>query len=320
MHLMTVSAQRLKELTFPERSLLISMADSAQQVVSPGSSKNILARLVLIFNDTVDEFTGVRPPRIDDAELILDFVKSHPAASAVVIQCQVGVGRSQAVAAALAKILGNQELSKRIRQNGTYNKRLYSLLLGAAGINVEPEPLVSIAVRIKYAPDRLNLFLLSMKRQRYQNWEVIAITDGPNSAAAEFIRAFGDPRVKFIETEKRLGRWGHPYRQLGISACQGEFIGLSNDDNYYVPGYIEQMVNALEAADIALAQTLHSYSGWKVTGVGADLGCWVARAELVKSTPWHGVEFDSDAQYLNALIAKAGKRVAKIHRPLFVHN
>jgi hypothetical protein len=52
-------------------------------------------------------------------------------------------------------------------------------LLSAAGMNLEIDPLVSIAVRIKYAPDRLKLFILSMQRQRYENWEVVAVTDGP---------------------------------------------------------------------------------------------------------------------------------------------
>ena len=48
----------------------------------------------------------------------------------------------------------------------------------------------------------------------------------------------------------------------------GEFIGLSNDDNYYVPGYLEQIVNALADADIAMCEILHSYSGWAAVPAG----------------------------------------------------
>lgn len=296
------------------------MADSPQQVVEIGPENQIADRLVLIFNDVLETFAGGRSPSPEDAALILNFVRSHPSAPMLVVQCQVGVGRSQAVAAALGDIFGNAEMSRRIRRNGTYNRKLFALLLKAAGLSPEAEPLVSMAVRVKYAPDRLQLFLLSMKRQRYQNWELVAVTDGPNPEAVQLVRDFGDKRIRIIETPTRLGRWGHPYRQLGINACEGEFIGLSNDDNYYVPGYLEQMVNALDGADIALCQTAHSYSGWNVAAVGADLGCWIARSTIVRSTPWTGAAFDSDGVYLKALLAKAGSRVARIERPLFIHN
>src|SRR5262249_30258736 len=154
------------------------------------------------------------------------------------IQCQVGVGRSHAVQAALLKIFGGDY--KDVLHHGTYNRKLYKLMLEAAGVVIDPEPMVSMAVRVKYAPDRLHLFLLSIQRQRHENWEVIAVTDGPNPAAVELVECMRDPRIRLIETEKPLGLWGHPYRQIGLDACRGDFIGLSNDDNYYVPGYFEQ--------------------------------------------------------------------------------
>jgi GT2 family glycosyltransferase len=178
-------------------------------------------------------------------------------------------------------------------------------------------------VRIKYAPDRLKLFILSMQRQRYDNWELVAVTDGPNEAATRMVTETNDPRIRLIETEKRLGRWGNPYRQRGLDACRGDYIGMSNDDNYYVPGYIEQMLNALGGtADVVLCQALHSYSGWSVVpaGAGTDLGAWIARASLVRKVPWSGQDFSSDLDYLMSLLALAPGRVATVARPLFIHN
>jgi hypothetical protein len=96
---------------------------------------------------------------------------------------------------------------------------------------------------------------------------------------------------------------------------------MSNDDNYYVPGYIEQMLHALDnPADIALCQLLHSHSGWQVDPPGNDLGAWIARASLVRRVPWTGHDFSSDRDYLEALLARAEGRVATVERPLFVHN
>ena len=132
---------------------------------------------------------------------------------------------------------------------------------------------------------------------------------------------FADPRVRFVETEKPLGRWGHPYRQVGLDACRGEYIGVSNDDNYYVPGYLEQMIFAIEstAADMAICRILHSYYGWDVTPAGGDLGCWIARRELVRKTPWVGTDFTSDQDYIRELVRGARKTI-EVPRPLFVHN
>jgi glycosyltransferase involved in cell wall biosynthesis len=224
-----------------------------------------------------------------------------------------------AVLAALLKISGTD--NKAILAHGTYNRRLYRELLRTAGVAPEPDPLVSIAIRIKYAPDRLKLFILSMQRQRHDNWEMIAVTDGPNEPAARLIAEVNDPRIRLIETEKRLGRWGHPYRQRGLDACRGDYIGLSNDDNYYVPGYIEQMLHAMgDTADLVLCQLLHSHSGWKVDPPGNDLGAWIARASLIRKVPWTGQDFASDRDYLVSLVAQAQGRVATVARPLFIHN
>ncbi len=159
-----------------------------------------------------------------------------------------------------------------------------------------------------------------MRRQRHTNWEVVAVTDGPNADARRLVDSFGDPRVRLIETETPRGLWGHPYRQLGLDACRGEFIGMSNDDNYYVPGYLEQMLFAMETAnaDLAICAMLHSYAAWAVTS-GEDLGCWIAERALVRKHRWPGNGVTSDEEYVRALKASA-RRYVEIQRPLFVKN
>jgi hypothetical protein len=294
------------------------MADSPELLAVIKDSANVLARLDLIFNDATEGFQLVRPPTLEDAQKILQFAFEHKHVPHLVVQCEAGFGRSQAVLAALLKIRGVDNQS--VIHRGTYNRNLYGKLLLAAGLPLEPQPLVSLAVRVKYSPDRLKLFLLSMQRQRHENWEVIAVTDGPNEATVRLVAEVNDGRVRLIETEKPLGRWGHPYRQLGLDACRGEFIGMSNDDNYYVPGYVEQMLHALENADLALCEVLHSYFAWAAKPAGEDLGCWIARASLVRQVPWTGQDFTSDKDYIRSLREAAKDRVAIVPRPLFIHN
>lgn len=311
------SALQIQSHPLPGPSAVLRMADSSSQLASIRDTQNALTVLDLVFNDAGDDFGLVRAPNADDACRILEYAASSNAPH-FVAQCQVGIGRSQAVIAALAKVRGIDPSP--IIGRGTYNHRLYRLLLTAAGLAVPPGPLMSMAVRVKYAADRLNLFLLSMQRQRHTEWEVVAVTDGENRNAKELVDRFADPRIRLIETEKALGRWGHPYRQLGFDACRGQFIGASNDDNYYVPGYLEQMLFALESnsADMAVCQILHSYAAWGVTP-GGDMGAWIARSELVRRTPWVGVDFTSDQDYIRAL-RSSSRKVVEVPRPLFVHN
>ncbi len=318
MELFACSRKRIETTPFPGPSAVICMADSRDQLAVIKDAVNVAARLDLIFNDATEPYQAVHPPTLEDARKILRFVDDHSHLPRLIIQCEVGVGRSHAVLAALFKLRNLNY--KQVLAEGTYNRSLYRQLLAAANLPPDPEPLVSIAVRVKYAPDRLKLFLLSMQRQRYENWEVVAVTDGPNGAAARLVMDMQDNRIRLIETEKPLGRWGHPYRQRGLDACRGTFIGMSNDDNYYVPGYLEQMLNALENADLAMCQMLHSYGAWAVSPAGSDLGCWIARASLVRQVPWTGQEFTSDQDYIKSLVGLAKDRVATLSRPLFVHN
>jgi hypothetical protein len=307
----------IETMPLPGPSAVICMADAADQLAPIKDQANVVARLNLIFNDTDSAFQIVQPPKIQHAQEILNFVTQHADVPNLVAQCQVGVGRSQGVIAALNKIYGADP--NPILSRGTYNRTMYRTLLAAAGMAPDPEPLMSISVRVKYAPDRLLLFLLCMRRQRHENWEVIAVTDGPNPAVAKLVAEFNDPRVRLIQTEKPLGRWGHPYRQIGLSACRGEFIGMSNDDNYYVPGYLEQMRWALKDADLVSCLMLHSYTAWHIAPAEADVGCWIARASLVRQVPWQGSDFLYDGEYFRRLVATAS-RVTTIDKPLFIHN
>jgi predicted protein tyrosine phosphatase len=281
MNLHAFSAAYVSTNQLPGPSIVIQMADTREQMPSICDKDNVIASLQIIFNDAAESYGTVKAPSLNDAKKILEFVRKNPAPN-LVAQCQAGIGRSQAIVAAIAKIYGDDPSP--VFANGTYNQSLYDLLLRAAGVPAAIPRLVSMAVRVKYSAERLNLFLLSMRRQRYTNWEIIAVTDGPNPDARDLIASFNDSRLRLVETEKMLGRWGHPYRQLGIDACRGEYVGISNDDNYYVPGYLEQMVFALEHnnADLAICQILHSYSGWSVTMAGGDLGCWIARKRLME--------------------------------------
>lgn len=277
--------------------------------------RDVVERLDLVFNDATEDWGLVKAPTIDDARRIWEFVKKHEKIT-LVVQCQNGVGRSAAVVAAIFRAY---DISHDIfTMPATYNRLLYRLILEAAGVELPAEPLVSMVVRLKYAPDRLAAFVLSMQRQSYDNWEVIAVTDG--LGVAPYVPAArGDSRVKFVETAKALGRWGYPHRQAGINAANGEWIVLTNDDNYYVPGFISQMVQTATCsqAKIVACSLAHCYSGWAVRDAG-DIGAFLTHRSIFEANPWEGTDFDSDRKYFERV--SKGLTSAHTNNVLLVKN
>lgn len=278
-------------------------------------------RLDLAFNDALHDRQGVCSPRVEHARRILEFAESARGAGvdSLVVQCQAGIGRSHAVCMALeAAGFGHFGM-----HSLTYNRKLFSLILKQAGKPQPVEPLVSVAVRAKYGPEALTLFLLSLRAQRYDSWEAIVFTDGPDEDSASAARSLCDDRIRVIQTAEPKGRWGHPYRQMAFECANGEWVCTNNDDNYLTPGFLEQLTTAgrFTEADVVVCQCLHRYSAWAVIQPGADLCCWIARADLVRKVPWEGSHFTADANYLERLIREAGKnKVAYVNRPLVVKN
>jgi glycosyltransferase involved in cell wall biosynthesis len=199
-------------------------------------------------------------------------------------------------------------------------------ILGWSPRTIRGAPTVSIAVACYRQPDELACLLYSFRSQTYDHWEAIVVHDGPGPEARAVVEQLGDPRVVFVEAPEHKGQWGHPWRQLGIDRCTGDFIGLSNADSYYAPVYFEWMLSALLdfGADFVCCNMVHSSLRWaplstKPVKGGLDVGAWIARAALVKATPWRDLSYTGDGTYIEDLHARADG-IAHVHGYLFVHN
>lgn len=297
----------------PGRSAVIRVADDEGLLAEPYDRQNVAAGLDCVFHDDAS-------PTEADAKRIAAFLReaeASPSVECIVAQCQAGVGRSVAIAAAYSEAHG-----KRWEQMAVYNRTLYRLILAEFGRIPPPEPLVSLAVRVKYDAETLMGFLISLRKQRYDNWQAVLFTDGPRPDVRQLVEAMPDANIVLMETGERKGRWGHPYRQQALELCEGQWIGTNNDDNYLTPGYIEQMelVGRRSGAQLVLCCGVHRYSAWGITKPGQDLGCWLAKKELIRQVKWEDTDFLADQTYLDKLIDAAGGKVAEIPRTLVVKN
>jgi len=175
----------------------------------------------------------------------------------------------------------------------------------------------------------INSFLL----QTNPDWELYIIHDGiAPLSVLHVIEECGDPRVIFEETERVNGDCGHPNRRMMINRTGGrpnEFILLTNDDNYYVPVFVEKMLGVARAdTGIVYCDTVHSHFDYnvhkpKLQEHHIDIGAFIVRGDVAKTVGFNYNHFSADGIY-----AEECKRYCDQHRlkiiyipkPLFIHN
>ena len=314
------SSVRIATSRLPGPSAVIRIADERELLPPIHDADNAVTVLDCVFED---QDGGERAPTAADASQIATFVRQAEADNRIehiIAQCQAGVGRSVAICAAVSA-----SRNQRWENMAVYNRTMYDLLLAEFGRAAMPEPKVSLAVRVKYDTQSLLQFIISLRRQRYRNWEAVLFTDGPRPDVRELLAACPDQNLILMETPVRRGRWGHPYRQQAMQLCLShgaDWIGTNNDDNYLTPGYLEQLVMAGQRcqAQLSACSCAHRYSAWGISRVGDDLACWLARRELIQRVPWDGDDFLADQRYYQNLTQAAGGNVVEVPRVLVVKN
>ena len=106
-------------------------------------------------------------------------------------------------------------------------------------------PLVSIIVPIYNAAMDMVPCLESIKRQRYQNLEVLLVNDGSSDASLEICRMYArlDPRVIIIDKEN-TGVSGT--RNAAIERARGKYLQFVDSDDQLDPNATRLLVEAAE--------------------------------------------------------------------------
>ncbi len=188
----------------------------------------------------------------------------------------------------------------------------------------------------------LPVLIHSLLAQTLQNFKLIVIHDGPDAEMAELLAPFQDSHPDLISvlfTDQRFNDYGHSLRDIGIRLADTEYVLLTNDDNYYVPRFLEYMFIPVHAQnangpDIVYCDMIHSHNN---PGVRKqlpynhfetrpernyiDVGCFLARTELAKKVGFRDKGFAGDATYFEDLVAAVDEpNLVKIPMTLLVHN
>ena len=177
------------------------------------------------------------------------------------------------------------------------------------------------------------LLALSLMEQTYKNWELLFVHDGPADDLDEIGKAIiaSDDRISFIETAERANDWGHTPRQIAFEEIRergiGDFIVVTNSDNYHVPGYIEKMLEHFDDdAHAVYCDMIHEYYSWRNLETRLeysfiDCGCVMVRSETALKAGWNDNTYEGDWKYIADLIEVCGTQaIRKVRATLFIHS
>lgn len=184
-------------------------------------------------------------------------------------------------------------------------------------------------------PVQLRILIDCFVVQTSWKWELNIIYDGkPPEWYYQYIENYeADDRIKFFNSEKRLGNYGHPNRKQMLEKldCDEEedFVLMTNDDNYYCPVFVEYMLcHATRLVGIVSCNTVHSHFQYDVHQSQLkenliDMGAFIVRAKIAKIVGFRYADFSADGKYAEecARTARAYKyEVTHLAKPIFIHN
>lgn len=183
-------------------------------------------------------------------------------------------------------------------------------------------------------PIRLRILIDCFLMQTCGDWEMHIIHDGePPQNIINVMSLYDDPRITFEYTPQVNGKWGHPNRNMGlrrIPLSHRNFVLMTNDDNYYVPEFVNFFLREARRASTGFVycDTLHNYIQYDVMDSQPkknhiDMGAFIVRVDIAKKIGFNSVEFSADGIYAEACANLCSQRrliLKHIKKALFIHN
>jgi hypothetical protein len=183
----------------------------------------------------------------------------------------------------------------------------------------------------------LCVFVQSWINQTVSNWRLKVIHDGPNEKFMQIMQGFADAKpdqIEFFCTLDRHCDYGHTLRQIGIDQAQGDYLLITNADNYFIPKAAEYLGGVMGQSDVVLFDMVHShnrpggrdlppYSYFETDyrRGSIDVSSAIVRTKMAKKVGFQDKSHDGDATYFEDILrSHEGISVLKLPQILFVHN
>lgn len=182
-------------------------------------------------------------------------------------------------------------------------------------------------------PNQLRHLIACLRVQTNANWELIVLDQTPRAACLEPVKeveALGETRV-YWEPVPRVGDVGQSMKMAYTRFARGEFVCVPNDDAYYVPSFIDQMLWTARAFDYDLvycdwlwnaADQTTPYRHVPVAPVFSriDVGGFLVKREALIEDGWTWRGEGGDGLLVERLAAKVKHGAVPNHHILYVKN
>lgn len=132
--------------------------------------------------------------------------------------------------------------------------------------------------------------VLSVMGQEEVDIELIIVDDGSEDGTYSILTKLSDQFGQKITLKRQTNRGPYPARNFGLTLAKGELVAFLDADDYWAPGTLAKLENALEDRESDIA-----YCGWQNFGVNSfssnpyvppeyDSGNVVK--EFLKACPW----------------------------------
>lgn len=111
-------------------------------------------------------------------------------------------------------------------------------------------PVVSVVTSTYNRAQILRGAIESVRAQTFPDWEMCIVGDCTPDNTAEVVSAFGDPRLKFhnLGVKSPAGSHGSLAKNHALQRmATGEYIAYLDDDDHYLPAYLDVMLGYLKA-------------------------------------------------------------------------
>ncbi len=114
-------------------------------------------------------------------------------------------------------------------------------------------PLISVIVPVYNIEKYLPRCIESIRKQTYNNLEIILVNDGSTDTSGTICDEFAkkDERIRVIHKENG---GSSSARNAGIEVAKGEYLGFVDSDDYIESEMYEKMVYAIEETDCGIIQ------------------------------------------------------------------
>ncbi len=107
-------------------------------------------------------------------------------------------------------------------------------------------PTVTVVIPTFNRPQFLLRAIQSVRRQTFNNFEIVVVMDGLDPASKSAIEQLHEPRLRYVELPERVG--GSEARNIGARSANGNWIALLDDDDEWLPNKLEQQLVPVQSS------------------------------------------------------------------------